>query len=70
MVMITIDEQYCKGCGLCIHYCPKGVLGKSNMMNAKGYSIPCAAAPERCSKCGTCELICPEFAITLKECEI
>lgn len=70
MVTIAIDEHYCKGCGLCIHYCPKKVLGKSNRMNAKGYRIPCAVMPEKCSKCGTCELICPEFAITLKEFEI
>jgi len=67
MVTIAIDEQYCKGCGLCISCCPKRVLAKSNMMNAKGYRIPCAVTPEMCSKCGTCELICPEFAITIEE---
>lgn len=67
MVTIVIDEQYCKGCGLCIHYCPKMVFEKSDRMNTKGYSIPRLIAPERCSKCETCELICPELAITVKE---
>ena len=23
---IVIDLQYCKGCGLCAHYCPKGAI--------------------------------------------
>lgn len=66
MVDIIIDEQYCKGCGLCMHYCPKQILKKSERRNAKGYVPPMAAAPEQCSKCRTCELICPELAITLE----
>ena len=23
---IVIDLKYCKGCGLCAHYCPKGAI--------------------------------------------
>lgn len=23
---IVIDLEYCKGCGLCAHYCPKGAI--------------------------------------------
>ena len=67
MVNITIDEQYCKGCELCMHYCPKQVLKKSGRRNTKGYVPPMAADPEQCSKCRTCELICPELAITLED---
>lgn len=61
--MVTIDEQYCKGCSLCIHYCPKKVLDKSNTINGKGYTIPFVKKPEECTQCKTCELICPELAI-------
>jgi len=67
MVDIMIDEQYCKGCGLCVHYCPKQILKKSGRRNAKGYVPPMAADPEECSNCRTCELICPELAITLED---
>lgn len=26
MVKVTINENLCKGCGLCVRACPKGVL--------------------------------------------
>lgn len=67
MVDIIIDEQYCKGCELCMHYCPKQILKKSGRRNAKGYVPPMAVDPEQCSNCRTCELICPELAITLED---
>jgi len=67
MINIVIDEAYCKGCYLCIHYCPKKILEKSNTINSRGYNIPYVVTPERCSKCKICELICPEFAMTVEE---
>ncbi len=58
-VMVHINENWCKGCGICIAFCPKKVLGfgengKSQMQD-----------PEHCIKCGMCELRCPDFAIFL-----
>jgi 2-oxoglutarate ferredoxin oxidoreductase subunit delta len=67
MVNIVIDEGYCKGCCLCIHYCPKKVLDRSGNINQKGYSVPYVVTPERCTKCKICELICPELAVTVEE---
>ena len=38
MVKVTISELVCKGCGLCVRACPKGVLALSKTkLNAKGY---------------------------------
>ena len=38
MVKLTISELVCKGCGLCVRACPKGVLALSKTkLNAKGY---------------------------------
>lgn len=57
--MLYINENFCKGCGLCIELCPKNVLGKAlgkaTIVNEKD-----------CIKCGTCENICPDFAIHLR----
>lgn len=65
--MVNIDEKYCKGCFLCLNYCPKKFISKSNKINSKGYTIPYIVDPENCSKCKTCELICPELAVTVEE---
>jgi 2-oxoglutarate ferredoxin oxidoreductase subunit delta len=67
MTNIIIDPEYCKGCFLCINYCPKKVLEKSSQRSTKGYIMPYAAKPEECTKCKTCELICPDLAVTVEE---
>lgn len=37
MNYVVIDEERCKGCGLCINACPKKVLSFSKKFNSKGY---------------------------------
>jgi 2-oxoglutarate ferredoxin oxidoreductase subunit delta len=66
-LMIVVDARYCKGCGICVHFCPKNVLEISQEINAYGYYVPCVVAEEKCSKCNQCELYCPDFAIFLLE---
>ncbi len=61
--VVHIISDRCKGCGFCIEYCPREVLGESVVFNAKGYHPPEVVKPDACVNCGLCELICPEFAI-------
>ena len=61
--MIIVDERYCKGCGICIHLCPKHALVMSAEVNARGYHLPCVVERAECGHCGQCELFCPDFAI-------
>ena len=65
MTKIQIEAEYCKGCGLCIHYCPKIVLRVSDTPNSKGYRIVEVGSPEDCIGCRSCEINCPDFAITI-----
>ena len=67
---VYIVEERCKGCGLCVNYCPKGVLVQSDRINEKGYHPPelVEDPPVKvCINCGFCERICPDFAIFVKE---
>ena len=64
---IHIIRERCKGCGLCVQYCPKDVLELSTEFNLKGYHPPAAKNAEACVHCGLCELLCPEFALFVLE---
>ena len=66
---VYVVEERCKGCGLCIAFCPKHVLVVSDRINAKGYHPPelVEEPPTKiCIGCGMCERICPDFAIFVK----
>jgi NAD-dependent dihydropyrimidine dehydrogenase PreA subunit len=57
---IRIRVSWCKGCGLCVEYCNRGVL---EMRDA----LPVVLQAEKCSRCLMCEVICPDFAITVSD---
>jgi 2-oxoglutarate ferredoxin oxidoreductase subunit delta len=60
---IYLEEKLCKGCGLCVRYCPKGVLEMSDRRNEKGYNVAVLANSEKCNACKMCEISCPDFVI-------
>ncbi len=64
---IHIIVERCKGCQLCVAYCPRGVLEMSKLFNAKGYHPPQVLDAQGCVVCGLCEMLCPEFAIYAEE---
>ena len=61
---IEVDQDLCKGCGLCVEACPKGVLKLGDDINVKGYNY-CIQFKEDCIACKMCAEMCPDVAITV-----
>lgn len=63
---ITVNEVLCKGCGLCIHACPKEAIALApNRLNAKGYHPLELTNAELCTGCGLCAVACPDAVISV-----
>ena len=60
---IIIIEDRCKGCKLCVSYCPTETLGMSDRTNKKGYFVPEVINIKNCKGCDLCSKYCPDFAI-------
>lgn len=57
---VRVFGHWCKGCGLCIAYCPRDVF----VSGADGRPLPVYA--ERCTACMWCVEHCPDFAIVVQ----
>ena len=61
---IEIDQMLCKGCTLCVEFCPKGLIVTTQHLNPKGYYVVAFDETKgECTGCALCAIICPEVAI-------
>jgi 2-oxoglutarate ferredoxin oxidoreductase subunit delta len=58
-VTIEINDNWCKGCAICVEFCPKDVLQMTPLDKVE------VKALEACTKCLRCEQLCPDFAIVV-----
>jgi NAD-dependent dihydropyrimidine dehydrogenase PreA subunit len=56
---LSLDEEKCTGCGLCLLVCPHAVLS----MNHEHARIE---NPDACMECGACAQNCPTDAVTVE----
>ena len=67
MSRIIVNEDKCRGCGLCVEMCPKSVLRIASRFNKDGLNPVEQFDPDNCIGCATCALMCPHVAIDLVE---
>ena len=53
---IKIIGERCKGCEICVVYCPEDVLAMKDL-------VVSVSNLDKCTGCMRCELFCPDFAI-------
>ena len=67
MSRVVIEQEKCKGCGLCIPVCPKEILQLSEKINKKGYTYVECTDDDLCISCKACVLMCPDLVFTLNK---
>lgn len=69
MYLVWVNQDLCKGCHICVGFCPRGALKPAERINQRGFLPPLAGKGERCTGCLLCEIMCPDFAIAIEKVE-
>jgi NAD-dependent dihydropyrimidine dehydrogenase PreA subunit len=59
MSHISIEPEECKGCRLCVEFCPKKCIAIGSSINKMGYQYA-EFRSTQCTACGICYYVCPE----------
>lgn len=63
--IVVVNEERCKGCGLCVEACPRQTLTMSQSLNSKGYNYAVRKDGADCIGCAFCGISCPDGCITV-----
>jgi 2-oxoglutarate ferredoxin oxidoreductase subunit delta len=56
---IVIVDAWCKGCAICVEFCPKHVFVMKD-------NLPVVVDLQACNRCMLCEMRCPDFSLTVE----
>jgi 2-oxoglutarate ferredoxin oxidoreductase subunit delta len=66
--IVTFDETYCKGCGLCVDVCPQKIIELDRgRLTEKGYHPAVIKDGDACIACANCAIMCPDSAIRVEK---
>jgi 2-oxoglutarate ferredoxin oxidoreductase subunit delta len=64
---VIVHRELCKGCGLCVSFCPQNVMVISDTLNQMGYApvkwLDKGNNGKVCIACAACATMCPDAAI-------
>ncbi len=65
--MITINEEMCQGCGLCVEICPRKILAlDESKINDRGHTPVMITDKNVCTGCSLCAVMCPDCVIEIE----
>ncbi len=66
MAKLKINKKRCKGCQLCIIFCPKKNIKLDTALNESGIYPAVVIAEENCTGCGMCYVMGPDVCIEIE----
>lgn len=65
MTKMVLHSERCKACRYCVEACPQNAILEADKFNKKGYR-PVVVDEEKCVKCGSCYVICPDYVFEIE----
>ena len=67
MAKLTFKTDSCKGCGLCVNACPRGLIQiAKDKINQKGHHPAEITDQSKCVGCAFCAIMCPDCIIEVE----
>ena len=67
MAKVTFQVDGCKGCGLCVNACPRGLIALAKeKINKKGHHPAEITDQSKCVGCAFCAIMCPDCIIEVE----